>query len=187
MPDFKERRPIYSGRSIDVGLERVRLPNGVDTELEIIRHPGGAAVVAVNERDEVCLLRQYRHAAGGWLWELPAGKIDAGEPPAETARRELAEEAGVVADDWTSLGVMVSSPGVFTEKVFLYLARGLTSTPTDVEFDEIIEVHWVDFEAAVGRALTASVRDDTAVWDAKSVIGLVRAQAFIQGRGKREA
>ena len=78
-------RTVFRGRVITVNLETVRLPNGHVTDLEIIHHPGGAAVVAIDAADRVCLIRQYRHAAGGWLWELPAGKLEAREPPLETA------------------------------------------------------------------------------------------------------
>jgi ADP-ribose pyrophosphatase len=103
----------YPGKIIDVYLETVKLPNGRITELEIVRHPGGAAAVALDARGRVCLLRQYRHVAGGWLWELPAGKIDSKEDPLLTARRELEEEAGIRAGRWDSLGDLLSSPGVF--------------------------------------------------------------------------
>ena len=84
---------VFSGRVIEVNVERVQLPNGSIAELEIIRHPGGAAVVALAADNRICLLRQFRHAVGGWIWELPAGKIDNREPPLDTARRELEEEA----------------------------------------------------------------------------------------------
>src|SRR5262245_22172601 len=121
-------KSIFKGRVIAVNVERVRLPNGSVAELEIIRHPGGAAIVAVDTEERICLLRQFRHAADGWLWELPAGKIDHREPPLHTATRELEEEAGVTASRWESLGDYVSSPGVFTEVVHLFLARDLTPT-----------------------------------------------------------
>jgi ADP-ribose pyrophosphatase len=168
-------RPVYQGRAVRLDLERVVLPNGHEIELEIIRHPGGAATVAVDERDRVCLLRQYRHAAGGWLWELPAGKLDAGEAPQRTASRELAEEAGVKADTWSSLGQLVSSPGVFTEVVHLFLARGLSPTRTAPEPGECLEVHWVPRGQAVQRALDGDIED------AKTVIGLLRADALLRG------
>lgn len=164
-------RHVYSGRIVSLRVDDVRLPNGEEIELEIVHHPGGAAVVAVDDAGRVCLLRQYRHAAGGWLWELPAGKIDAGEPPAVTARRELAEEAGVTARDWWSLGTVISSPGVFTEVVHLYLARQLSPASAEREHGEVFEAHWVPLEEAVARALSGDITDG------KTVIGLLRAAA----------
>ena len=172
-----QRKSIYRGQVIDVGLDRIELPNGQQAELEIVRHPGGAAVVALDANQRVCLLRQYRHAAGGWLWELPAGKIDPGEAPFSTARRELEEEAGVVADTWLPLGHMHSSPGVFTEVIHLYLARGLRSVGHDHEDHEIIAIHWIPFEEALRRA------NDGALTDAKTLIGLFRAAAHLHGAG----
>jgi len=159
---------------VDLDLERVVLPNGHDVELEIVRHPGGAAVVAVDAGDRVCLLRQYRHAAGGWLWELPAGKLDTGEPPQRTATRELAEEAGVTATHWASLGRVISSPGVFTEVVHLFLAWELQPAPTALEHGECLEVHWVARQEAVQRALAGDIEDG------KTVIALLRADARLQ-------
>lgn len=168
----------FTGRIVALDVERVTLPNGVEAELEIVRHPGGAAVVALNEADEICLLRQYRYAAGGWLWELPAGKIDHREPPLETARRELAEEAGVQAREWTFLGEMVSSPGVFTEVVHLYLAQGLSAVPAGGEPEEVIEIHWVRFADALRRAVRAD-RGEHAIRDAKSALGILRAAVWL--------
>lgn len=162
-------RNVFKGRVIEVNVERVRLPNDAVADLEIIHHPGGAAVVAVNERREVCLLRQFRHAAEGWLWELPAGKIDNKEPPLQTATRELEEEAGVVATQWDSLGDLVSSPGVFTEVIHLFLATGLRSVATNTEADEVIEVHWKPIDEAVEMARNGVIRD------AKSLVGIFRA------------
>ena len=165
--------PIFTGRVIRLTLERVRLPNGQEADLEIVHHPGGAAVVALDQEDQVCLLRQYRHVAGGWLWELPAGKIDHREPPLETARRELREEAGRQAADWRELGCMHSSPGILTEVVHLYLARDLTPTATGHEREEVIEIHWLPLTQALRWC-----RDGT-ISDAKTLIGLFRAQALL--------
>src|SRR6187402_3382025 len=98
------RKDIYEGRVIKVSVDTVDLPNGVRLPLEIVRHPGGAAAAAIDARNRICLLRQYRHAAGGYIHELPAGKLEPGEPPEVTVKRELAEEAAVSATHWESLG-----------------------------------------------------------------------------------
>ena len=166
-------KKVYRGRVIDLTLERVRLPDGSETELEIVRHPGGAAVVALERDDRVCLLRQFRHAGGGWLWELPAGKIDQREAPDRTARRELAEEAGVSARRWESLGWMHSSPGVFDEVIHLFLARELEHSEQQLEQDEVLEVHWIAFAEALDWAVSGKISD------AKTLIGLFRARAVL--------
>jgi 8-oxo-dGTP pyrophosphatase MutT (NUDIX family) len=105
------------------------------------------------------------------VWELPAGRLEPGEPPALTARRELVEEAGREASDWQDLGYMLSSPGVFDERIHLYLARQLRAVPTQHEPHEILEAHWVDLPLALERALNGSILDS------KTVVGLLRAAA----------
>ncbi len=169
-----KREPIFQGRVIDVVLETVELPNERQVELEIVRHPGGAAAVALDEQGRVCLLRQYRHAGGGWLWELPAGKIDPGEEPLATATRELEEEAGVRAADWTDLGPMHSSPGVFTEVIHLWLARRLEIQPHTQEQDEVIEIHWLPLNQALDWC------SDGTITDAKTLVGLYRTNALLK-------
>jgi 8-oxo-dGTP pyrophosphatase MutT (NUDIX family) len=169
-----KKRVIHVGRITQFNIETVRLPNGHVAELEILHHPGGAAVVALDAAGRVCLLRQFRHAAGGWIEELPAGKLEPNEPPAVTADRELMEEAGVKAQDWRSLGTYVSSPGVFTEVVHLFLARSLTPVDSRHEPGESIEIHWVDFEAACQRAVQGELNDG------KTALGLLRAQALLK-------
>lgn len=166
---------IYRGKIIDLYLEHVTLPNGAVAELEIVRHPGGAAVVALDSENRVCLLRQYRHAAGGWLWELPAGKLDPGESPLATAQRELQEEAGLRAARWEPLGKIISSPGVFTEIVHLFLARDLSGVLANAEAHEVFEVHWVPFVQALAQARTGEITD------AKTLVGLFRADKFRGG------
>jgi ADP-ribose pyrophosphatase len=164
---------IFQGRIIEVELETVVLPNGSPLELETVRHPGGAAVVALDAQGRICLLRQYRPVIGEWLWEVPAGKIDDGEPPLATAQRELAEEAGVAAARWEALGHMVSSPGVFTERVHLYLARELAAVPDTTHPGEIFELHWIPFSDALAQA------HGGAISDAKTVIAVLRAAALL--------
>lgn len=164
-----EVESIYDGAIVRVEVAEVDLPNGTRFRAEIVHHPGGAAAVAVDGDGRVCLLRQYRPVIGEWLWELPAGKRDGGEPPLETARRELAEEAGCAADDWTALGAMWSSPGVFTERIWLFLARGLRPVAPSAETHECFEVHWVPWREALADARRGGI------CDAKTVIGLYRA------------
>jgi len=161
--------PVFRGRVIEVNVERVELPNGTVADLEIIHHPGGAAIVALDEQQNVCLLRQFRHAARGYIWELPAGKIDNREPPLETAQRELEEEAGATAESWESLGAYLSSPGVFTEVIHLYLATGLTRVASRLEAHEVIEVHWKPFAEALRMAQSGEIADG------KSLVGIFRA------------
>ena len=159
----------FRGRIIAVSVDEVTLPNGAHAELEVVHHPGGAAVAAIDQDERVCLLRQYRYVAGGWLWELPAGKLEPGEPPLLTAQRELSEEAGVRAHTWSSLGSYWSSPGVFAELLHLYLARDLEATASAPESNEVFEVHWVPLEEACARALDGDIRDG------KTALGLLRA------------
>jgi 8-oxo-dGTP pyrophosphatase MutT (NUDIX family) len=159
----------FRGRMVTLTVDEVTLPNGHRASLEIVHHPGGAAVVAIDDQKRVCLLRQYRHAAGGWLWEAPAGKLEPNEPPLHTAQRELVEEAGTEATTWASLGTCLPSPGVLTEVVHLFVATGLKTVSTAQEAAEVIEIHWIPLQQAIGWTLDGTIND------AKTVIGLLRA------------
>ncbi len=173
-------RTVHRGRVLRLNIECVELPNGTVAELEIAHHPGGAVVVALDSDERVCLLRQFRHAVGGWITELPAGKIDNREPPLECAKRELAEEAGVQAREWEPLGQLFSSPGVLTEVIHVFLARGLTACDTGAEPHEVFERSWVPLAAAAAQAADGSLQD------AKTIVGLIWASTRVQG-GKRTA
>jgi ADP-ribose pyrophosphatase len=173
-------RNVHTGRVLTLNLERVRLPNGRVAELEIAHHPGGATVVAVDAQGRVCLLRQFRHAAGGWITELPAGKLDNREPPIECAQRELAEEAGVAARRWEHLGQFFSSPGVLTEVIHVFLARELQPCEASPDEHEVLEARWVPLEEAVQLAATASLQD------AKTLIGLAWAHARLTEEAARK-
>lgn len=162
------KNTVFSGVVISVDVEQVALPNGRTARYEIVRHPGGAAIVAVDAQDRVCLLRQYRPAADGWVWELPAGRLEPGEAPQTTATRELLEEAGCEAGHWEPLGSILSSPGVFAETIHLYLARDLVLRESRHEHYEVIEVHWVPLAEAVRQATEGQL------CDAKTVIGIMR-------------
>lgn len=168
-----ELKEIFNGRVIKLGLETIQFENKPPFELEIVRHPGGAAVVAMDDQNNVCLIRQYRHAVGGWIWEIPAGKLEPNELPHITAERELEEEVGLKAQTWHDLGSMYSSPGFCSEEVFLYLAKDLTHVATNQETHEYIEIHWMTFEQAL------KLIQDNTIRDAKSVIALFRAQPYL--------
>jgi 8-oxo-dGTP pyrophosphatase MutT (NUDIX family) len=167
---------VFNGRVITVNVEHVRLPNGLTGRYEIIHHPGGAAVVAMDAAGRVCLLRQFRPAGGGWVWELPAGRLEPGETPESTARRELVEEAGREALHWQSLGSILSSPGVLAETIHLFLARDLSEVPLAHEPHEVMEIHWVDMATALRQALNGELRDS------KTVVALLRADAQLRSK-----
>jgi len=162
----------FSGRVIRVTTDEVLLPNGQRTLLEVVHHPGGAVAVAIDAVQRVCLLRQYRYVADGWLWELPAGKLEAHEPPLRTAQRELGEEAGVSASHWHALGTCWSSPGVFGERLHLFLATGITPARVAHERAEVIEIHWLPLAQACAWAL------DGTITDCKTALGLLRARGL---------
>lgn len=165
---------IFTGRVITVNVEEVRLPNDHVAKLEIVHHPGGAAVLALDESNCMCLVRQYRHAADGYIWELPAGKIDNKEPPLQTAQRELEEEAGRRAREWRSLGDFLPSPGMLTEVVHLFLATGLTEVAHQLEAAEVLEAHWLPLEQVMQMAHSGELRDG------KTLAALLRAAPYVQ-------
>lgn len=120
------RREIYHGRIIDVQVDTVSLPNGNTSTREVVRHPGGVGILALDDEDCAVLVEQYRYVFGRTLLEIPAGKREPGEDPLTTARRELQEETGAEATHWQPLGAVLPSPGCYGEVLHLYLARGLT-------------------------------------------------------------
>lgn len=163
----------FHGKVVDMATEIVRLPNGIEMEMDVVIHPGGAAAVAINNDQQVCLLRQYRCVFDEWIWELPAGKIDDQEPPFDTVQRELSEEAGLTALRWDDLGYVISSPGVFTERVYLYLARDLQMHSAATEEHEVFEVHWLPLVEALAWC------DNGKIVDAKTIVGLYRAARYV--------
>ncbi|RBY84673.1 NUDIX hydrolase [Blastococcus sp. TF02A-26] len=172
---------VHDGRVISLDLDTVAMPGGGDSVREVVRHPGAVAVVALEQDGSVVLLRQYRHPVGGYLWELPAGLRDAdGEPPLETAKRELAEEVQLAAERWSLLATYFSSPGFCDEQVLVYLAEGLS--PADrpegftVEHEELdMTVDRVPLAEAVRRVMAGGIRNPAAV------IGLLAADRYRAG------
>ena len=172
-----ERR--YSGRVIHVDQDTVRFPDGSTGLLEMIRHPGASAVVPFlddpgSSNPRILLIHQFRHAADGLLWEVPAGTLSAGEAPDVCARRELAEEAGMEAAKLQRLTTIFTTPGFTDEQIHLYLATGLSPVALAREADEFITVHekrWSD----VGKMIrTGKIRDG------KSLGALMYVNCFIR-------
>lgn len=163
----------YQGDIIRLETGKVTMPDGHCLAVEVVHHPGGAAIVAMNDSCEVCILRQYRFILDDWIWELPAGKRDNNEAPIKTAKRELQEEAGLLASHWQPLGESISSPGVFTERIWYYLATDLEQIATAQEQGECMEVHWIPLDELVKRCMDGDIEDG------KTIIGLMRAAACL--------
>jgi 8-oxo-dGDP phosphatase len=164
---------VFEGHVITLRRDTVAMPGGGDSVREVVHHPGAVAVVAIDDDDRVVLVRQYRHPVGRHLWELPAGLRDAdGEPPVETARRELAEEAQLAADRWSLLTTSYSTPGFCDEMVLVYLAEGLS----DVERPEGFTVEHEEADMTLARVPLAEAVQrvfDGDIRNASAVIGLL--------------
>jgi ADP-ribose pyrophosphatase len=173
-------REIYRGRIVDLRVEDVTLPNGATVALELLRHRGASAVVAIDDANRAVLIRQYRYAAGGYIWELPAGVLDtAGEAPVACAARELREEAGQVAQELRQLGTIFTTPGFTDERIHLFLARGLRDEGVAHEADEVIaEIRWIPLPEAL-----AMIRRGEIV-DGKTIAGLHLAAAALAEEGR---
>ncbi|HEY7143791.1 MAG TPA: NUDIX hydrolase [Streptosporangiaceae bacterium] len=186
-------RQLCRGVIVTVRADQVRMPDGSVVSREVVQHPGAVGVVALDDAGRVLLIRQYRHPVGRLLWELPAGLRDmAGEPPLVTAERELLEEAGYRASDWRVLTDYFSSPGISTERLRIYLARGLTEVPEQQReyVREHEEAHlvpaWVPLEQAVSLLLSGELHNGV------TAIGILSAYAarqdgFAALRGPRAA
>lgn len=171
------RREVFSGRVVALAVERVRLPDGRLVDMELIRHPGAAAVVPVDDAGRVVLVRQYRHATGGRLLEVPAGKLDPGETPEACARREVEEETGCRPGELVPMGVIWTTPGFTDERIWLFLALRLEPGRQALEPDELLHVERLPLDVAIRRAASGEIAD------AKSVCALLRAPGFLAGRG----
>jgi ADP-ribose pyrophosphatase len=169
-----DRRVQYAGHIVNLGLETATLPNGRTVELEIIRHPGASAIVPVHADGTVTLVHQHRHAAGGMIYEIPAGVLDPGELPMACAARELAEEVQLQGR-LTPIGCIHTTPGFTDERIWLFLAQDLGPADAAPEDDEYIEVVRIPMRRAL--AMTADGR----ITDAKTICALHLAAAALAG------
>ncbi|MBX2867394.1 MAG: 2,3-bisphosphoglycerate-independent phosphoglycerate mutase [Acidiferrobacterales bacterium] len=170
------RRTLHHGAIVNLGLETVKLPNDEIMALEIVRHVGGSVVVAMDSEERVCLIKQFRHAAGGWIWEFPAGLLESGEEPEKAAMRELQEETGCTSAELISLGSMLSSPGFCTERLHLFLAKDVVKGEPRPEKYEFIETHWLPLDTIFKMADTGEIDD------AKTVVTLFRLKSCLEKR-----
>ena len=162
----------YKGVIVDVETDMVRLTNGNITIREVVRHPGGVCVLAVDEQERVAVVRQYRYPFAEHLLELPAGKLEYGEEPLSAAKRELSEETGLAAERWVSLGVLYTSPGFSTETLYLYMASGLHQGQAHPDPNEFLDVEKIPLAELVERVERGEI------CDAKTVAGVLRADSL---------
>jgi ADP-ribose pyrophosphatase len=159
-------RNIYTGKVITLNVDTFKLPNGVTVDLETIRHPGAAAIVPIKDDGTVVLIRQFRHAAGGFIYEIPAGKLDSGEDPLHCAARELEEEVGYRASSFELLSSIFTAPGFADEVIHVYKATGLTKGRQQLDRDEVLEIVEMPLHRAIARIHDGTIRDG------KTIVGL---------------
>jgi ADP-ribose pyrophosphatase len=174
-------RRAYSGRVISVDVDRVRFPDGTEGELEMVRHPGASAVVPflsdpAGEDPQLLLIKQYRYAAEGFLYEIPAGRLDPGELPEACAVRELREETGCTTRSVEHMYTFYTTPGFTDEKIHLFLAVGLERGEATREKDEFLEVETLSLSRALELIRSGEIRDG------KTVVGILFAAGFVAGR-----
>jgi ADP-ribose pyrophosphatase len=174
-------RREYTGRVVNLDIDQVRFPNGKVGELEMIRHSGASAVLPflgdpAGEDPTILLIRQYRYAADGFIYEIPAGRLEPGEPPEQCAVRELREETGCTAVKMEHLYTMYTTPGFTDEKIHLFVATGLERGESALEQDEFVEV--------VPTAMSAALRliRDGTINDAKTALSILYVAGFYLGR-----
>lgn len=160
---------IYQGKKFEVVAENITLENGVTTDIDIIRHPGASAIVPLFEDRTVLLLRQYRHAIGGYIWEIPAGVLNPREEPAACARRELIEETGFAAEAWQKLGEITPVPGYSDERIHIFLATDLVPARQELDRDEVLSVH------RYGLAECVEMIGGGEIQDSKTISGIFMA------------
>lgn len=158
---------IYTGRIIDLKKYEVELQNGGTAVREVVVHHGGACVVALNEKNQLLMVKQFRFPGGEALWELPAGKLEQGEDPMAAAARELTEETGYSAEQLELMTKMLPTPAYCTEVIYIYRARGLAAGTQNLDEDEFLSVQWVPFAEALDMVQSG------AVTDAKTQVGIL--------------
>ncbi|MEG1476169.1 MAG: NUDIX hydrolase [Oscillospiraceae bacterium] len=154
---------IFKGRIISLSRDTVRLENGETSTREVVRHNGGAGVIAIDDKDNITLVRQYRYPNNSELIEIPAGKLEKGENPFEAAKRELGEEAALIAGEYKSLGYIIPTCGYCDEKIYIYAAKSLTATEQNLDDDEFVTVFTLPLKNAVAMVMDGEITDSKTV------------------------
>lgn len=180
--EFKEemvsQETVYEGVIVNVRRDKARLMDGRITNREVVEHPGGVAVFAMDDQGRVALVRQYRYPMGEETLELPAGKLEPGEDPRDSGLRELAEETGLVPGTFEDMGCLYSSPGILAERIYLYFAKDLTQGPTHPDDGEFVETVWLPYQDLVDKARRGEIKDG------KTLVGILKASFFLDaGQG----
>ena len=163
---MSKSKHVFTGKVLTLNIDTVTLPNGFTVDLEIVRHPGAAAVVPLKDNGTVVLIKQFRHAAGGFIYEIPAGKLHPGEDPMHCAARELEEEIGYVAGRLELLTSILTAPGFTDEVIHIYKATDMTAGRQQLDRDEVLEVLEISLEEAIKMIKAGTIRD------AKTIVGL---------------
>jgi 8-oxo-dGTP pyrophosphatase MutT (NUDIX family) len=167
---------LHQGKVFDLLRDTIRLDSGLTTEIDIIRHPGASAIVPFLDDNTLILIRQYRHALGDYIWEIPAGTLNPGETPAMCARRELTEETGYVSHEWHELGEIVPVPGYSNERIHMFLATELMQSDQNLDDDEMLTVHTCKFDDALAFVNTGKIKDG------KTICGLFMAMKWLSDK-----
>lgn len=169
-----EATSLFQGCVINLRKDTVRLPNGETAFREVVEHNGGACVVALDQNNNLLMVRQYRYAAEEELWEIPAGKLEKGEDPALCAARELEEEAGYTAKELISLGYFFPTPAYCQEKIYMYYAKELTPAKQHLDDDEFLEVAAIPFEKVL------EMIENGEITDGKTQLAVLKVKALLE-------
>jgi len=154
---------LYAGRVFKLMRENITLENGVTTSLDIVRHPGASAMVPIYDTNTVLLIKQYRHAVGGFIWEVPAGTFNDSEAPLECAKRELVEETGFSAETWEKLGEITPVPGYSDERIHVFLASDLRPARQNLDSDEVLSVHKIKLNDVIDMVNKGEIQDSKTI------------------------
>ena len=174
LTNVNSRITLHHGRVFNLVRENVTLTNGITVDLDMVDHPGASAMVPFSDKSTIVLIRQYRHAIGEFIWEIPAGTLDSDETPLECAKRELIEETGFSANMWQRMGEITPVPGYSNERIHMFLAANLVSSEQNLDKDEMLNVHKVKIDDAIEMIHTGKIQDG------KTIAGLFLATHWLK-------